>query len=419
MSRRSRADLCGCIRLVNVPDGIGIPVFSVANSNSRWVAETDGDFRITRFLKIPEEVGYPIIYEVPPGLPRARMVLGEHLPLPFWIDGKLHQVKGDAYPSDIPDISAIGDGLDVLQDVRRLLDDARNGRFKERLQRDEAERIFEAFPDVFEETPVHSKYWVSRFRLAATEPNPEGRPPQVAQRLQTLGRSWLERFGSKTDLPRFRALISNGYDGVFSPEEVRNLYFAFIVDKLAQRDFANVVRAFMNDATFRELFPGGIYRHHQDGKWPNTPFDYRKPRFLLDPLLSAVRDHHEQAEALNALRGLAYIYFGQADAPPEFSDRLSPFRQAAQRQLNAAYERMRDIKRMGWATYGDNNMEQVHLLVDAFDRMAYLEAIDIGNYRLAKKLEVSFLSISWDYVDSWRKNQYYRLWKQDRYEFDE
>lgn len=422
MSRRSRADLWGCIRLVDVPDSIGIPLFSVSNSNSLWVPETDGDFRITRFLLLPPDAPYRLVQQIPSGVAKRRMTIGEYAPVPFWVDGKLHHVNGNAYPEDMPDIlTQSPEAAEVVGDVRRLLDDARNGRFKARLQQDEAERIIDAFPDVFEEVPVHSKYWVSRFRLAAVETTPGSRSDDLSQRLRSVGRQWLDRFASKTDTARFKSLVDTGHQGVFSDQEVKNLYFAYIIDLITRGKFAEVVRGFLKDPVFASLFPAGIYEFHRFNQWPNTPFEYRRPRVLTDPLFAAVRDNHENPEMLAALRGLAYLYFGSTDAPLEFSQRLYPFRRAAQRDLIDSRERMREIEtyQTGWEWHEEEYIAKVELVLSSFDRLKYLEGIDYAKTRLLKNPTMKILGLESAYIDHLRENEFYLAWKRERNEPDD
>ncbi|WP_186421320.1 hypothetical protein [Bosea sp. CS1GBMeth4] len=419
MSRRSRADLWGSIRLVDVPDSIGIPLFSVSNSNSLWVSETDGDFRITRFLLLPPDAPYRLVQQIPPGVTRRRMMIGEYAPVPFWVNGKLHHVNGNAYPEDVPDIATQSpEAAEVVDDVRRLLDDARNGRFKARLQRDEAERIIDAFPDVFEEVPVHSRYWVSRFRLAAAETVPGSRSEDLSQRLRSIGRQWLDRFASKTDTARFKGLVDAGHAGVFSDQEVKNLYFAYIIDLISRGKLAEAARGFLKDPGFASLFPAGIFEFHRFNQWPNTPFEYRRPKVLTDPLLAAVRDNHENPEMLAALRGVAYLYFGRKDAPLDFSQSLYPFRRAAQRELLEGRERMREIEslRTGWDLHRDEYLQQVDRVLSAFDRLKYLEGIDYANTRLVKEPKMKILGLESAYIEHLRSDEYYLTWRRERNE---
>lgn len=422
MSRRSRADLWGSIRLVDVPDSIGIPLFSVTNSNSLWVPETDGDFRITRFLLLPPDAPYRLVQQIPPGIARRRMAIGEYAPVPFWVNGKLHHVNGNAYPEDMPDIATQSpEASEVVGDVRRLLDDARNGRFKARVQQDEAERIVDAFPDVFEEVPVHSRYWVSRFRLAAAETVPGSRSAALSQRLRSIGRQWLDRFASKTDTGRFKGLVDTGHTGIFSDQEVKNLYFAYIIDLISRGKLAEAARGFLKDPGFASLFPAGIYEFHRFNQWPNTPFEYHRPKVLTDPLLAAVRDNHENPEMMAALRGVAYLYFGKKDAPLDFSQSLYPFRRAAQQELLEARERMREIESMswGWDHHRDEYGRQVDRVISGFDRLKYLEGIDYAKTRLIKHPKMKILGLESDYIDHLREDEFYLAWRRERNEAED
>lgn len=402
MRPRSEAILWGCLKLVTVDSSIGIPVFSAYGSNRQWIPETDGDFKITRFLELPPDHGFSVSDDIPPVM-RRRFGIGDYCPMPYWLDGELMSVSGDSYPDQVMGYSHLSVGAcAVVSDVRQLLNDARNGRFKFKLEEDEADRIEAAFPDVFKEAPVHSKYWISRYRLAATQARAETKPPhKIDDQLLSVGREWLARFGTKTDYPRLRALLGKPSDGIYSREEISNIAFAYIVDRIERGSIAEIVKWVLQDREFISIFPGGIYRHLIEGGWPNAPFPYRHPKEILGPLMTAVRDNSNDIGMLSALRSLTFVYFGNEESPAEFNNFLFLYRTMYFEMLREATNTIRRLAR-GFESKRKYEYEDACVsLVTSFDALRYLDGMEYPDGR-RKDLRKPIRNISADYIDSLR-----------------
>lgn len=394
--------MCGSAKIVSTPDSIGLPVFSAYGSNQLWVPETDGDFRITRFIALSDDVGLTFDSEIP-DVPRRRLGIGDYCPIPYWIAGQLRVVSGDAYPNQVIIHHGASDASNVVvADLRRLLDDARAGRFALKLQADEADQMEASFPDLFVEAPVHSKYWVSRYRLAVANARDRTQAPHaIDERLLSLGRQWIERFGTKTDYPRLRALLGKVADRVYTQREICALLFVFIVDRINQGQIAEIVKWVLNDREFEQVFPDGIYGYFIKNGWPNAPFTYDRPKDILAPIRNAIT--FADTAMLSALRGLAYVYFGKSEAPQDFSQNLFPLRSQHVERLRSATSVI-NRRNLGSDVILDDEVWQAILqTVDSWDALRWLDGIDFPAGR-RHNLRTPIRKLPAEYIDELRNH---------------
>jgi hypothetical protein len=381
LNKRSKATLTATIRLVPDVDAIGIPVFTVPDSNMMFVPETDGELRIVRFLDFFNEEGYALTFDLPPSFYRKWYSLGDPGPLPFWIDGRCHVLEGNAErtaPRAL--VSSLQAGNQVVADMSRILGSARDGLYKKRAAAWKAEEIAASFGDVLYEQPVHSTYWVSRYRLAVTTARELTQPPHpIDRKLRSKARDWLSRFGSKTDLKRLRGLLGRAEDAIFDAVEIQDVLFAYFTHKIATGSALQVQKEALQ-ADFLDLFPSGLYGHYVEQGWPKVPYVYQKPR---PDFLARMRNEIYESNRLqdfSRARQLSILLFGTARLPADISDLLQQFMRPRfhefNQQLNWAFGsffRERSNAR-SWA-------DTAHDLLVQHTQLIELDSIEHGDAR--------------------------------------
>jgi hypothetical protein len=411
VNRRSIATLYGMVRLAKTEDCIGVAVFREPGMNFDLIAEADGDLRITRFLDLYPEQGYfieplPFKFDV-----KRRHSIGDPTPVPFLCDGQFSVVQGDRQPTDLTISPRSAGGVKVVADIKDLLGKARDGFFHKQFQRWRIEELRATFPEVFQERPNNSRYWVTRYRVAISRSHSGGSfSNELAAEFRSLGTRWLELFGTKTDFTRIRLLFDRANDGVFNREDVVASAFGFFCHKLSAREFQFLERA-ANDAYFLGLFPGGLYYHIVSYGYPRTPFVYGRPDDLLGELkrrLYRALDTYKLGKA----KRLALALFGMQNAPAELREILGRLRMQCTQEYRTsreAYEGAFGLVRQdvdpAYQQYWDSREGHESLgkrLVLAFDALVDLEGIEYGDARL-KSRENDYLVADRYFVDEVRR----------------
>ncbi len=246
MNKRSILNMIGAIQLVKSLDTIGIAVFSARDTNQMFVAETDFDLRITRFMIFYNNEGYHVNYAIPSSHNSKRYSLGDPGPIPFWLNGCMEVIDGDAEaltPASLFGEAAV-EKSSVLTDLTRILGNARDGFYKRRDRVWATESIGQQFDDVIEAPPVHSRYWVSRYRVAVATVRKLADPPcPIDNELRLSAVKWLRRFGSKTELMQLSAVLGKEDDGIFHTNQTRDHIFAYLTNKIALGDYRDVEKS--------------------------------------------------------------------------------------------------------------------------------------------------------------------------------
>lgn len=381
MRRPRRLKLVGGIRLAPGVDSIGIPVLSSPGSNNLYVPEMDEDFNIVRFLIFYNEDGYDLTYEVPAGSRDKVFSTGAPAPIYFWHKGRSEIVEGDASG----EIVAAMFGADaaqspVLQDLGRLLDDARSGVFKRRRARWLVEDLGSRFREVFYEPPVRSKYWVSRYRAAVAAARKVTQPPHpVDVRLRRIGRDWMKRFATKSDIPRIKAVLGKPQEGIFLGRESAAIMFSVLASKVANRAFTEIAPE-VNAEWFRQTFPHGLHGYDIDNPRRHIPFEFDLPDFT-EVLVQAVVDGRASLDFTRA-ENLSMLLFGSMRAPSRVFEFAQPMMLDMQDALNREVDAYHDYSSVRSATRHDP--EGAKRILDIYRRMMKLDGVLHADARLSR-----------------------------------
>ena len=319
MNNRRNAKLIGAVRLVPKVDGIGVAVFTA--ENAMLVPEMDGDFKVIGFLDFYNEQGFQISYDLPVHYRERTVSVGDPSPVPFWHKGVCSVIEGDAEKAAIEQLFGTEARTNpVLRDLGRMLDDARSGRIKARIAEWEAADLASGFDDVFLEPPSRTRYWVARYRVALQNARKLANPPHpIDVRLRNAANTWLRKFGSKSDPAMLGSMLGSSAQGIFSNTQIRNILFAYIVQKLATETVSDL-EIIRRDGTASSVFPKGIFNYFIKNGWPHVPFKYQQID-LLELMKEAVNQGAERSNFENAVR-LSKLLFGQADAPRDVDDHV-------------------------------------------------------------------------------------------------
>ncbi len=362
-----------------------------------YVPEMDGDFRIARFLEFYNEAGFSLAYDLPDFYCDRKFRVGDPAPIPFWISGKCHVIEGDAEAQQPERLFGLGARThDVLVDLTRLLDDARSGRIKARIDEWNAEKLVSAYGDVFLEPPARSRYWVSKYRTALKAARKLAEPPHpIDVRLRNVSVEWLTKFAAKADLSLIGGMLGSASQGIYSIDQIRGIMFAFVAHKIAT-DSRKDLETIQKDDTISALFPRGIYGHFLQSGWPHVPFKYSQPDF--DLLMKArISDGDDGQSFASALR-LASILYGSADAPGDVADHALIY-------IRKYIEIMKDCEdNMGdWNYLREEWRRLAEIRVRAFDMFSQLNRICFGKDRVAGELLEGRFGISVSAIDQLRR----------------
>jgi hypothetical protein len=399
VSGRRSSLLKAVIRLVPDADSIGVPVFMTGNS--MYVPEMDGDFRVQQFLDFYNEEGFTLVYNVPQFYVQKKFQLGDPAPIPFWIKGSCHIIEGDAEASEPEKRFGVSARTnDVLRDLKRLLDDARSGRIKARIDEWNAEKLASSYGEVFLEPPVRSRYWVSKYKGALKAARKLARPPHpIDLRLRNVSREWLEKFASKADLGLIGGVLGDAASGIYSIGQIRDIVFAYVAHKVAS-DLQRDLIAIEMDETVISLFPQGVYKHFMSKGWPKVPFKYSRPDFNV-LMKNKITTCMETGGFSQTIR-LARILYGGEDAPEEVIDHGMLYIGRLQSELRDAEQSMEDeywqLRRRT-----DDWKRLATLYLKKFDLIVNFSQICFGRDRHNKRLLKGRFGLSGDEGDDIRK----------------
>jgi hypothetical protein len=389
MNKRSTAQLYGKLRLVPDVDTIGIPVFTPSKQgNALFIPETDADLRITRFLDFHWEGDYKI-EAVNEANVRREYAIGDPVPIPFWVAGKAYITPGNSTVADISRLVGSNFLMSVASDLGDILTKARSGEYRLQEETRQADDIASRFDDVLGGRPVHSKYWISRYRVALANARSFSHPPHpIDARLKATACAWLKVFGSKTSIRKLKGILGSPDDGILSEVEARDIIFAYCCSKLVGRNWVELFET-SKESDFQKYFPNGLHHHYVANGFPVVPFDYNRPDDFEGVFKEALFQAARESSYLPALR-IARVLFGRGELPTDlgfdvgklFSGHALKFRQMLEfADANIFHQRDRKDE---WAKTASD-------LINEYYAVHYLEAMIYGDTRfLDKPLKAKF-----------------------------
>jgi hypothetical protein len=164
-SRHAVCRLVGALRLTDSKDGIGIPLYNHPGSNQFFVGETDFDLRIAKFVAYPDGEDFKIDYGVLETSDTKPFAIGDYSLIPFWLDDRPNALPGGLTIAQFDEIFGKQPG-GIGNELRTIIARCRTGYFQRLIAEGERDFVLNEYPDVWDEEPVNSLYWVSRFRSA-------------------------------------------------------------------------------------------------------------------------------------------------------------------------------------------------------------------------------------------------------------
>jgi hypothetical protein len=373
LPRRTHARFIGALRLVPAVDSIGVPLFQAVRGNEMFVPEMDGDFRVRQFTEFYNEDNYAIEYDIPRDFLNQRFSVGSPTPIPFWISNKMAVIQGDA-DKDEP-IKQFGPNAlsnQVLADLCRLLDEARSGKINDRMKEWDAENIANGFGDVFFETPVRSRYWVTRYRVAVARARKLTQPPHpIDNKLRLVAGEWFRRFGNKTNLGSLCGMLGTSASQIFSKRQITDIMFSFLVNKLAYRD-VSIIDEYAQERSIHGAFPSGLYGHFIEHGWPRVPFEYTRVENFTDVMQNALLEGMEQENFRRASR-LSLLLYGQARAPAQIETLAGTYLMNVGSDFQKLRRQAKDVFKM--RMYAEEWPSYAETLLDYYDQMMDLDGI--------------------------------------------
>ncbi|UWU79128.1 hypothetical protein N2603_11910 [Bradyrhizobium huanghuaihaiense] len=258
--RVSSAKMLGAVRLTEAADGIGIALFGFSNSNETYVAETDYELRITDFVPVrPDE--YPIDYSITREAQAAPVQIGDACPIPYWIDNKPGLLRGSVSLSEFDEHFGEASSTEgVIAELREIISRSRTRHYQKQRHLDAEKQVLKDFEDIFSDYPVHSRYWISRFRAAVLNAIQLDDEQQASMRTRLRHRilEWVERFRYKSQLRLLSTALSSAQPHILDRLEVQLILFDYLAQRFDKRDIAALRRPDVRDVIL-EYFPKGLH----------------------------------------------------------------------------------------------------------------------------------------------------------------
>lgn len=338
MSRRSILRLVGAVKIAAKADGLGLPLLKYGGSNENFVAECDEDLNISGFMHFDDFDDYEVDYNIQGQLRNKVFQIGDPIPIPYWDYNRLSFVLGDTDPKQWRRMWGNG-GSSLTNRIYDLLKSARTGELREIRLRRQDEVIKATFEGVFFAAPNFSRYWLSRFALAAKQVG-ESEEPSVGLQdaLKKQATRWLIEFISKADFLRMAILLGTKESGVFTKHERAEVMYAFFLNKLARGGFDGIV-PYVRHPLVTECFPKGLVGYFNRHGWPTINIKYERPHHIMAPMVNAIQEaekfEYNKNEWIRA-EAMAALMFGSSKAPIEIIRMVEP-------ALNDTRETLRNI----------------------------------------------------------------------------
>jgi hypothetical protein len=396
LTRRTKARLTGAIRLVPEVDTIGVPVFTALRGNSMFVPEMDGDFGIRNLLEFYNEQGFRLAYDLPAEFRNQTFEVGSSAPIPFWISGACHVIIGDADKGEPEKLFGREARRNpVLLDIARLLDDARSGRINDRFDEWAAETISNSFADVFYETPVRSRYWVTRYRIAVAKARKMTQPPHpIDVKLRQVATEWFHKFGSKTELSKIGGMLGRSSNEIFSRRQITDILFAFLMNKLTENNMPEL-ESYFEEGTLHKAFPDGLYGYFIDNGWPRVPFEYTQDRNFIERMVNELVRGDERDDFRLAAK-MAFLMFGRSKLPEQVDSLALTYLKRTLDGFNSFKSTAREIfrerdEKHQWRTYAEE-------LLNLYNQLMDIDGIINGKDRMKREPINHRFGVTLDYL---------------------
>jgi hypothetical protein len=224
VSVKSVCRIRGAIKLTDCPDGIGIPIYSHHRDNKLYIGKTDYDLRITRFIEFDEADHYNIDHDIAETIKRPMFGIGDYTPIPYWVNGTGAILSGGIDLDDFDRAFGASHAADsVAADLRRIIYRGRTGEYQRQFAEHHTKTFRHEYEDVFDEYPVNSRYWVSRYRSAVLRASklPEEVARVAQQDLKNIVLEWIRHFHVKGQFRFLMNLLNTAENGILDREEMR------------------------------------------------------------------------------------------------------------------------------------------------------------------------------------------------------
>jgi hypothetical protein len=402
MKRTKAASLIGTIRLVPEVDSIGVPIFGeIGRGNATFTLEMDPDLRIAEFREFYNEQEYFITYELPKEFEKRRYEVGQPAPILFWLGGKSEVIHGDftsAYLSGLYGVQLKNN--DVLRDLRRLLDDARSGRIKDRHDKWAAEAVVAQFNEVFKEVPVRSRYWVSQYRKAVEQARRLAQPPHpIDAALREVAIDWLKRFGIKSSLRLLVGMLGNSKNGIFSRNEINDAIFAFLLEAFFNDDHQQL-EIYLKEPVLHKAFPKGLNGYFDERKYPEVPFSYRRERDFSRKIIRELVSTNRRAD-FSKIENLAFIAYGHSRLPYDLEGEVQRMSSLVEEELGKVRYEAGEV--FGERLYANARREFASHLLLLLNQLNQLERIIDGEDRLRGSTYPYRFNVTDEEVEKWER----------------
>jgi hypothetical protein len=245
----------GWVRLIP-GDCLGIPIFT-DGSNTEFIPETDNRLRIVAFHAFYNDEGYGVDRDLPVGVQSIAYCVGSGVPIPFSMGGMTQFVDSEQTVVQFRQRFTEQIQREVVQSVLAILDKAETGTFDKYHVARKVQAFEELYSDLFKNPPVHSRYWIERFRTAAMKLGQLAPEEQRTLRLKLESRAsdWLERYMSSGDHPTLDLFLAATERVGYGPG--KPVYFRLACHLLASQDEKFVGSTLMNQVIHR--IPEGLY----------------------------------------------------------------------------------------------------------------------------------------------------------------
>jgi hypothetical protein len=339
------ARLTGWIRLLPDGDGYGIPLFK-GIGNAPLTPETDDDLVIVRFHEYYNEQGYSQSSWLPGNYRDRRFRIGDPLPIPFVISNKVDVVEAGTNPAAfLSDQGNLGSTPTALA-LASILSDLSTGVYRRRT----TERLVDAFrlehDEVLSGEPVHSRYWVQRFKTAsaALKGIPDGGDDLVKSDLRTKATAWLTHLGFKSDIRLLNDVLKAATtSGILSKQYARDMVFLVAVPKLSESRSRAGVSLVTN--LVRNWLPEGMYAYYLARGVPKgAPHDVKgairnMPNLLMQSIFTA-----SNVEGFKHALQICDLIYGGSRLPTEMAESIGTMlnrnNQDLQSQIRGVFRRL-------------------------------------------------------------------------------
>lgn len=251
--------LVGALRLTEARDGIGIPIYSARGSNDLFVGETDFELRITRFVPYPDAEAFKVDYGLLDTSQTKRFAIGDYTLIPFWLNDRANALPGDISIEEFDHIFGPHPGS-VGGELRSIVHRSRTGYYDKIKAEGERDFILNEYPDIWDEEPVNSLYWVSRFRsakrVAARLQGPAAE--EMRSRLKARAQEWIARFQHKGHFRLLIELLRTSSDGLLGERELQFSLFESLISRLERGDITTLKKPDVK-AAVAQYFPKGLF----------------------------------------------------------------------------------------------------------------------------------------------------------------